>query len=326
VSLERRVMAFADAPVLLTRPLTIVGLAVAALLLVPTAAEGTDCDAGSVIRGGGGEAGVECTDDEDDGGAAAQQVRVGGDAPACTAERAADPSLWWISLDVPEWVLTWSKDTRQEYLLANPPEGMTIGVYRDCNGEVRSAPFLMPEPEPLPGVVAADETLATTIAREQARTRVEPRAPRVHVSPEQAVVRFPTWLWLDESYWQPRAATTATPSGVAVGVRARPVRAEWDLGDGVKVCDGPGIAWSQAAQDTYDAQPDTSRGNGDPACTFTFVNASSTRPSGVFDASVSVVWEFSWSLDGVERGVFGSVRVVERWPLTVGEVQTVITG
>jgi hypothetical protein len=24
--------------------------------------------------------------------------------------------------------------------------------------------------------------------------------------------------------------------------------------------------------------------------------------------------------------VFGSVRVVERWPLTVGEVQTVITG
>jgi hypothetical protein len=287
------------------------------------------CTGAGGIDDQGGEAAVDCPGER----AGSVSVRpagaggdaTGGDGSTCTDEQAADSSAWWVSLDVPEWVLTWSKDTRQEYLLGNPPEGMTIGVYRDCNGEIRGAPFLVPEPEPLPGLAAA-ETLATTIARERARARVEPQAPRVHVSPEQAVVRFPTWLWLDDAYWQPRAATTATPSGVAVGVRARPVRAEWDLGDGVKVCDGPGVAWSQAAQDVYDAQPETSRGNGDPACTFTFVNASSTRPSGVFDASVTVIWEFSWSLDGVERGVFGSVRVVERWPLTVGEVQTVITG
>jgi hypothetical protein len=283
------------------------------------------CSGGGHIRDGGGEAVGVCPGDDGDESDGGTAQRVSGGAAVteagCTPERAADPAWWWLSF-VPEQAVPGTYRVQQEHNVLVPPDGYVLAVYRDCNGELRSDLMWVPEPE----AGSAADVEGVFAARQQARARVEPRVPQVHVSPEQAVVRFPTWLWLEESYWQPRAATSATPSGVAVGVRARPVRAEWDLGDGVKVCDGPGIPWSQAAQDVYDAQSETTRGDGDPACTFTFLNASSTRPSGVFDASVSVVWEFSWSLGGVERGVFGSVRVVERWPLTVGEVQTVITG
>jgi hypothetical protein len=292
----------------------------ALVVVLPATSWASPCSGSAAIDDRGGEAAGDCPA-SDAAANSAQPVSSGGDAPACTPERAADPSAWWLSF-VPEQAVPGTYRVQQEHNVLEPPDGYVLAVYRDCNGELRSDLMWVPEPE----AGSAADVEGVFAARQQARARVEPRPPGVHVSPEQAVVRFPTWLWLDESYWQPRAASAATPSGVAVGVRARPVRAEWDLGDGVKVCDGPGIPWSQAAQDVYDAQPETSRGDGDPACTFTFVNASSTRPSGVFDASVSVVWEFSWSLAGVERGVFGSVRVVERWPLTVGEVQTVITG
>ena len=299
--------------------LVLTATAMALLVVLPATGWAAPCSGSAAIDDRGGAAVGECPGT--DSGSSALPVSVGGDAPACTAERAADPAWWWLSF-VPEQAVPGTYRGQQEHNFLEPPDGYVLAVYRDCNGELRSDLMWVPEPE----AGSAADVEGVFAARQQARARVEPRVPRVHVSPEQAVVRFPTWLWLDAAYWQPRAASAATPSGVAVGVRARPVRAEWDLGDGEKVCDGPGVAWSQAAQDAYDAQPETSRGNGDPACTFTFVNASSTRPSGVFDASVTVIWEFSWSLDGVERGVFGSVRVVERWPLTVGEVQTVITG
>jgi hypothetical protein len=39
---------------------------------------------------------------------------------------------------------------------------------------------------------------------------VEPQPPRVGVSPQQAVVRLPTWLWVEDGYWRPRSASEAT--------------------------------------------------------------------------------------------------------------------
>ena len=124
----------------------------------------------------------------------------------------------------------------------------------------------------------------------------------------------------------PASASSTTPGGVTVTVEATPVEVVWDLDEGVRVCDGPGVPWSQGAHAAYELQPETTRGSGNPACTFTFVNASSTRVSGMFDATVTVRWEFSWSLNGVGRGVFGSVEVSDAFELQVGEVQAVITG
>lgn len=291
----------------------------AVCLLAATAGSAAgDCEADSVIRGGGGEAGAECPGG---GGGPTQPVSGGGGGVACTAERAADANAWWISYDVPDEAIP-GDGNRQSWYALTPPEGQTTAVYRDCNGDLRSMVMWVPEPEH--GGAGDDDGIF--VARQEARARVEPAVPVFAVSPEQAVVRFPTWLWLEEAYWQAASASATTPGGVTVTVEAVPVEVTWDLDEGSRVCDGPGVPWSELAEAAYELQPETVRGSGNPACTFTFVNASSTRESGVFDASVTVRWEFSWALNGADRGVFGSVEVSDSWELRVGEVQAVITG
>jgi hypothetical protein len=283
-------------------------------------AEASGCSGAGAVDDDGGQASVHCPGS----GEGSPTPVTGGDGPGvtCTEARAADPDAWWISYDVPDEAIPGGDGGPQTYFALNPPEGFTIAVRRDCNGDLRSMVFYTPEP--VPGGAGDDD--GVFVARQEARARVEPAVPVFAVSPERAVVQLPTWLWLEESYWQPASASSTTPGGVTVTVEAVPVEVIWDLDEGVRVCDGPGLPWSQLAHADYELQPETSRGSGNPACTFTFVNASSTRESGVFDASVTVLWEFSWSLDGAPRGVFGSVEVSEAFDLRVGEVQAVITG
>ena len=289
-----------------------------ATLLMPGSALASPCGGSADIHDRGGEAAAECPGS---GADTAQPVGGGGDV-ACTDERAADPDAWWISYDIPSEVIPGESGSDTPHRRLDLPEGQTFAVYRDCNGQVRSGLLWVPEPEP--GGAGDDDGIF--VARQEARARVEPAGPVFAVSPEQAVVRFTTWLWIDEAYWQPASASSTTPGGVTVTVEAVPVQVTWDLDEGVRVCDGPGIPWSELAEAAYELQPEKVRGTGNPACTFTFVNASSTRESGLFDATVTVRWEFSWSLNGADRGVFGSVEVSDSWELRVGEVQAVITG
>ena len=289
-------------------------------VLSATPAVASPCQGTGAIDDRGGQAVGTCpgTDKE-----ATQPVSGGGGVGvACTEERAADPDAWWISFDIPDALTPGEEGSDTLHHVLRPVEGQTLAVYRDCNGEVRSGLLLVPEPAP----GGAGDVDGIFVARQEARARVEPAVPVFAVSPEQAVVRFTTWLWLDEDYWQPTSATSTTPGGVTVTVEAVPVQVTWDLDEGVRVCDGPGVPWSELAEAAYELQPETVRGSGNPACTFTFVNASSTRESGVFDASVTVRWEFSWSMNGAGRGVFGTVEVSDSWELRVGEVQAVITG
>jgi hypothetical protein len=296
-------------------------LALLVVLATPsTPAVASDCSGSGAIDDRGGEASLDCSGTSTDPGSPTPVSGDGGGV-ACTEDRAADPSAWWISYDVPDEAIPGDAD-QQSFFSMHPPEGQTAAVYRDCNGELRSLLMWVPEPEP----GDAGDADGVFLARQEARARVEPATPMFAVSPEQAVVQFPTWLWLEESYWQPASATATTPGGMTVRVEATPVEVTWDLDEGVRVCQGPGVPWSEAADAAYELQPETTRGSGNPACTFTFINASSTRPSGVFDATVTVRWEFSWSLNGVARGVFGSVEVSDAWELRVGEVQAVITG
>ena len=303
------------------------GIVVAAALLALTglaspASGATDsCTGKSDIRDGGGEAVGECPGNTED-----QQPVVdggdGGDGLECTPERAADPDEWWISYDIPDESIPGTDGDRQQLHATDPPEGKTLGIYRDCNGDPRGSLLWVPEPEP-GGEGDVDGIFA---ARELARARLQPAAPVPNVSPAEAVVNFPTWLWIDEGYWESAVASESTPGGASVTVEARPVRAVWDMFEGERVCEGPGVAWSQEAQDAYEAQPADARGHGNPACTFEFVHSSTTQPDGVYPVSVTVVWEFSWSLNGVDQGPIGTVEVSDDWELVVGEIQTLITG
>lgn len=278
-------------------------LAAVALLGGPSWA-GPDCDEEAVVDRGGGEAGAECeTPPGEDPDPVSDQPR-----PEC------DPASEEIAYydDPPAERSDQYLDFMKRH---DPPEGMSYQGAYNCAGRYLGGPHLVPDPE----AVAAEPL------REQARARVLPDAPSPRVSPEQAVVGFATWLWIDEADWQTTAATE-TDGTVSVRVEARPSRVVWDLVEGTRECDGPGIPWTAQAQEAYEARPADARGVGDPACTFEFVNSSTTEPDDVYRASVTVIWEFAWWLNGEARGVFGTWEATTDFDLRVGEIQTLRTG
>lgn len=274
----------------------------AALLLTATPAAADhhpdhECDGDSNIRGGGGEAGGQCV------------------SPPPPPPRlvACDPEgevvAYFGDPPVEQWetyLRLWADDP--------PPEGMKWAAAYNCADVYLGGPHLVPDPD------WAD--LAEV--RDRARARVVPALPTPNVSPPEAVVNTPAWLWVDDPPWATDSAT-ATDGSVTVRVDARPVQVAWDLVEDTKVCDGPGIPWSSDAQTAYEQQPADVRGRGNPACTFTFVHSSSITDDGLYHGSVTVTWELSWWLNGVAQGTFGSVDRTTPFDLRVGEVQALIT-
>lgn len=254
-----------------------------------------NCGGDANVGGGGGEAEGEC---EDAGG---------GPAPEC------DPESNTIAYyDAPPDHLELDYIA---FILRNaPPEDMMWAAAYNCADVYLGGPHLVPDPD-WPDIQAA---------RDLARARVTPALPIPSVSPSEAVVKVPTWLWVDGAYWQP-ASASASQGAVAVRVESRPVRVTWDLDEGVRVCEGPGIPWSEEAQEAYEAQPESSRGRGNPACTFTFRHSSTVNEDGLYHAAVTVSWEFAWWLNGAAQGVFGSIDRTTNFDLRVGEIQALIT-
>ncbi|MDP8927842.1 MAG: hypothetical protein M3O70_04480 [Actinomycetota bacterium] len=257
------------------------------------------CSGAASIGGGGGEAGAECSTPSRRGRGPARGCDPKGREVAYYDDPPGEERSWTyarISLRDP------------------PPEGMRWAAGYNCAGVYLGGPHLVADPEW--GDIRA--------ARDVAKTGVTPPPPTPNVSPSQAVAKFPTWLWVDDAYWQP-ATATVSQGAVTVRVQARPVRVTWDLEEGVRVCEGPGIPWSEQVQAAYEAQSEQTRGRGNPACTFTFVHSSTVTEDGVYHASVTVSWEFSWWLNGAAQGAFGTADRTTRFDLRVGEIQTLIT-
>lgn len=276
----------------------------ATIVAAPTAAQAQDmpppeCTGDADLTGGGGTADGMCVEvgpapSGGDGGEGCDEVSA---EIAFYGEPPADLEETYLGLALQMTI----------------PEGMAILAAYNCAGLYLGGPYLVPDPQaPDPGVV-----------RDRARARLVPPLPTPSVSPGRAVVRVPTWLWVDGG-WSV-LAETETQGSVTVRVQARPVTTTWELDEATHTCTGPGVAWSPQAQQAYDRQPATVRGAGNPACTFTFVDSSTTRPDGVHHARVSVAWEFAWWLNGQPQGVFGSLERSTDFDVTVGEIQTVVT-
>ncbi len=155
------------------------------------------------------------------------------------------------------------------------------------------------------------------VIRDRAAARIEPPAPAPATSPplvRHAVVRLPTWLWLDAEYWQP-LEVSGTRGLVTVTVRATPSHARWVMGDGGGVtCFGPGMEWrSGLPEDATD-------------CSYTYLHSSYGQPDGRFAASVTVTWQFEWWLNDSYQGTFGTVDVSTDFAVAVGEIQAIETG
>lgn len=165
-------------------------------------------------------------------------------------------------------------------------------------------------------IVEVTPGVAPEVIRDQVAARLEPPPPVPVTSPpleRHAVVRIPTWLWLDAGYWAP-LEVSETRGVVTVTVRATPTQASWVMGDGGEVtCLGPGVEWRSGLSED------------DTDCSYTYLHSSYGLEDGRFDVSVTVVWEFEWWLNGVYQGSFGTVGVSTDFALAVGEIQAIET-
>jgi hypothetical protein len=151
----------------------------------------------------------------------------------------------------------------------------------------------------------------------QARESVPIAAPGINTSPDSSrrlYTQVPTWLWLDETWWQPYTAT-ATAGRVSATVTATPSQARWSMGDGEVVpCAGPGTPWREGmAEDATD-------------CSYTYRHSSAGRPNDSYTLTVTVEFTVTWSSS--VPGAGGSLAPVERSQsieVQVGEIQAVET-
>jgi hypothetical protein len=166
-------------------------------------------------------------------------------------------------------------------------------------------------------VVEVTPAVSPVVIRDRAAARIDPPAPAPVTSPPLerfAVVRIPTWLWVDSAYWQ-TLEVSESQGLVTVTVRATPMQADWAMGDGGGVtCSGPGVEWRSGLSEE------------DTDCSYTYLHSSYGQPEGEFDASVTVSWEFEWWLNDIYQGSFGSVSPSTGFAVAVGEIQAIETG
>jgi hypothetical protein len=166
--------------------------------------------------------------------------------------------------------------------------------------------------------VADREAVEPVVLAEQAAERVAIPEPSVNLNPSSAqdqIVNLATVLWVDSGQWQP-VTTSASAAGVTANVAARPLRVEWDMGNGDNVtCEGPGMPYDPSS-------PDASLS--DDACQYTYRRSSAAEPNGAFTVTATTVWEVSWDAEGAPGG--GSLGLSRRstsFPVRVAEIQAV---
>jgi hypothetical protein len=125
-------------------------------------------------------------------------------------------------------------------------------------------------------------------------------------------VHLPTWWWVDG--WTERRQRT-TAGAVWAQVTARPVRTEWQPGNGGRTvtCAGPGLPWRPGLPESASS------------CSHTYKQSSAAEEDLTFNAAVTVVWAVSWVGSGGAGGALPSMSTTSTFPVAVTERQSVVT-
>jgi hypothetical protein len=130
---------------------------------------------------------------------------------------------------------------------------------------------------------------------------------------DRLVVRVPSWLWVDGSWWQTYSAIAAA-GRVTATVTVRPVATEWSTGDGGgTTCSGRGVVWAPGMDDSA------------TDCSYTYLDPSSGEPGSTFPLTATVRMEVTWSSNTGQGGVLPAISRSSTQPVTVSEIQAVGT-
>lgn len=147
-------------------------------------------------------------------------------------------------------------------------------------------------------------------------------APTVGSAPpaNQGVVKVGMWLWTDPSVYVPASITAwvPTPTGIAwattTATPSRLVFLSGEPGSVAMVCQGPGRQWQPQFGDDLAS-----------ACMYAYQHSSEITASDVFAAKMSIVWSLSWRSNVANGGGLGEYTTSTGQPVTVNEIQAVIS-
>lgn len=166
--------------------------------------------------------------------------------------------------------------------------------------------FLIPEGGLVDPAALATDALAT----------IDIEGPAIRTNPSaegRLYVQIPTWLWLDQTWWQPYQAT-ASAGRVTSTVNARPVSTTWSMGDGRSVrCSGAGRAWAPGLSD--DATD----------CRHTYRHSSAGEAGDAFQLEATVTLEVTWTSNTGAGGTLPAISRTSRLDVEVGEIQAIGT-
>ncbi|MGH1494201.1 MAG: hypothetical protein ACRBK7_33225 [Acidimicrobiales bacterium] len=150
--------------------------------------------------------------------------------------------------------------------------------------------------------------------RAQAKARINIDDPAIETNPSFTdrftLVNIDTWLWADPAYWVELSASE-TAGFVSVEVFATPTEMTWTFSDGTTTtCNGPGRAWTPRAIN--------------PPCSVMFAGSSAGQPNDAYQATATVSWVFTWTVNGTDQGEFDTAFLATtNFELQVGEIQSV---
>lgn len=143
----------------------------------------------------------------------------------------------------------------------------------------------------------------------QAYDTLTPAKPTPRWNPEGTqLVGFATWLWVDDSMWEPFSASASVP-GLTVTATATPTEVKWDPGDGSEpiVCDGPGTPYRKEVKMKHQRTD----------CKHVY------QYFGSYQGSATVTWAVEWTTSNGGGGTLNPLTTTTEFEMNVGDREAV---
>lgn len=123
------------------------------------------------------------------------------------------------------------------------------------------------------------------------------------------ITQLETFLWVNESQWQPISATASIPGYLTVTITAHPVKMIWSGGESGDIsCIPPGVPWTRGAYSD---------------CLMTYKSSSATNEHTL---TLTTTWDISYTCSAYcTNGTLPSIERNNTRPVRVAEIQSIVT-